>query len=195
MTKTRVARLTSNILNPFLVSSLVIMLIAAQASDTWLEALKWTVIPILLSILPVLVIVLYLVRKGTLESIFINARKERNRIYFLATGCTIVSAIALSILGAPPVLMAAFITGLASVIVFTFINLLWKISVHTAFMAASVTVLIILFGSAFSLTALLVPLTGWARIELKRHSLAQVVSGAVLATVICFVVFYSSGLV
>ncbi len=194
MTKTRVARLTSNILNPFLVSSLVIMLIAAQASDTWLEALKWTVIPILLSILPVLVIVLYLVRKGTLESIFINARKERNCIYFLATGCTIVSAITLYMLGAPPVLMAVFIAGLASVIVFTLINLLWKISVHTAFVAASVTVLIMLFGTAASLSALLVPLTGWARIELKRHSFAQVVTGAALAAVIAFIVFYSSGL-
>ena len=102
--------------------------------------------------------------------------------------------IGLSKMGAPPVLMAAFITGLASVIVFTFINLLWKISVHTAFVAASVTVLIMLFGTAASLSALLVPLTGWARIELKRHSFAQVVTGAALAAVIAFIVFYSSGL-
>ncbi len=48
---------------------------------------------------------------------------------------------------------------------------------------------------AVILAAFLVPLTAWARIELDRHSFAQVVSGAVLAAVIAFVGFYSSGLV
>ncbi len=139
--------------------------------------------------------IVYLVRKGTLDGVFINARKERNRIYVLAAVCGLISALTLYRLGAPPVLVAFYVAGLTSAVVFMLSNLLWKISVHTALIAASVTVLIILFGTAASVTAFLVPLTGWARVELDRHSLAQVTTGAIVASVICFVVFYTSGLV
>ncbi len=193
--KTKLAVLTSNVLNPFLITSAVITLISFQASNKPTDALRWAGISILLSIFPVLTVIIYLVRKGSLGSIFINVRKERNRIYLLAAVCVLIGVLTLYRLGAPAVLIAAFVADLTSIVVFMLINLLWKISVHTAFVAASVTVLIILFGAAFSSAAFLVPLTGWARIELKRHSLAQVAGGAVLAAVIAFVVFYSSGLV
>jgi len=39
-----------------------------------------------------------------------------------------------------------------------------------------------------------VPLTAWARIELGQHSPAQVISGALLATLIAVTVFYLFGL-
>ena len=46
-------------------------------------------------------------------------------------------------LDAPLVLRTIFITGLPAVVVFMGINLFWKISLHTAFVSASVTILII----------------------------------------------------
>jgi membrane-associated phospholipid phosphatase len=70
------------------------------------------------------------------------------------------------------------------------INLRWKISLHTAFVAASATLLVMLYGWAAAVTVALVPLIAWARIELKHHSLAQAASGAVLAALIVFAVFY-----
>jgi len=75
------------------------------------------------------------------------------------------------------------------------INLLWKISVHTAFIAASVVVLVILYGWIAAVTIVLVLLISWARIELGHHSLAQVAGGTLLAALIVVVVFYLFGLV
>jgi len=75
------------------------------------------------------------------------------------------------------------------------INLLWKISLHTAFVAASVTVLTILYGSIGAVTAVLLPSIAWSRIELEHHSLAQVAAGALLAALIVVVTFYLFGLV
>ncbi|MFC1906305.1 hypothetical protein ACFLV9_00465 [Chloroflexota bacterium] len=46
-----------------------------------------------------------------------------------------------------------------------------------------------------TIIVVLVPLIVWARIELKHHSLAQTVAGALLATLIVVVVFYLFGLV
>jgi membrane-associated phospholipid phosphatase len=75
------------------------------------------------------------------------------------------------------------------------INFLWKISLHTAFAAASVTVLTIQYGSIGALTAMLIPPIAWARIELEQHSLTQAVAGALLAGLIVVIVFHFFGLI
>lgn len=194
-TRKRLAKLTSNIFNPFIVSLVVIMLLSFRVSASTAEALKWLLISTAFSVLPVFTAIFILVRSRRLESIFINARRQRHIIYAFSAACTVSGCAVLYSLGAPPVLLATFVAGLSSVVVFMCINLRWKISVHTAFVAASVTVLTILYGATGAATAVLVPLTGWSRIELERHSLPQVITGAVLAALISLVVFYSSGLI
>jgi len=81
-----------------------------------------------------------------------------------------------------------------SLAVYLFINLRWKISVHTGFVTASLTVLILLYGAPGVIMAPLIPLVGWSRIELEYHSPAQVVAGALLVTVIVLGVFHIFGL-
>ncbi len=190
----RVARLASNILNPFLVSLAMLSLLSFESTNSPLEGLKWLSISIAFSVLPVLIVTASLVRSHKLDSIFIYARRQRNRIYLLAAVCTAAGCAVLNFLGAPLVLVAAFVAGLLTVVAFMGINLMWKISVHTAFVAASVTILTIMYGAAISLTAVLVPAIAWARLEMEHHSLAQVVGGAILASFIAVVVFYSFGL-
>lgn len=191
----RIASLTSNILNPFLVSLVLILLLSFKSTSSAVDAVKWSLISIAASILPVFLFIIYLVRKQKLESPFINVRKQRTKIYLLAGVFAGVGCIIFPYLEAPPTLRATFVAGLSAVVVFMCVNLLWKISLHTAFVTASVTVLIILYGSIAAVTVALVPLIAWSRIELKHHSLAQVAAGALLAALIVVVVFYLFGLV
>jgi len=191
----RIASLTSNILNPFLVSLVLILLLSFKSTSSALDAVKWSLISIAASILPVFLFIIYLVRKQKLESPFINVRKQRTKIYLLAGVFAGVGCIIFPYLEAPPTLRATFVAGLSAVVVFMCVNLLWKISLHTAFVTASVTVLIILYGSMAAVAVVLVPLIAWSRIELKHHSLAQVAAGALLAALIVVVVFYLFGLV
>jgi len=95
---------------------------------------------------------------------------------------------------APLMLVAAFASGLCAAVIFLVINLWWKISLHTAFATALVTVAVILYGWIAIITAVLVPLIAWARIELKHHSPAQVFVGALLAILIVFTTFHLFGL-
>ena len=191
----RIANLISYILNPFLVSIVLILLLSFKSAPSALDAVKWSLIIIALSILPVFWVIIYLVRNQKLESLLIISRRQRTKIYLLAGVCVGVGYIISFYLGAPKELMATFVAGLSAAIVFMCINLWWKISLHTAFVTASVTVLIILYGAIAAVTVVLVPLTAWSRIELKHHSLAQAVTGALLATLIVVVVFYLFGLV
>jgi len=191
----RIASLTSNILNPFLVSLVSILLLSFKSTSSALDAVKWSLISIAASILPVFLFIIYLVRKQKLESPFTNVRKQRTKIYLLAGVFAGVGCIIFPYLEAPPTLRATFVAGLSAVVVFMCVNLLWKISLHTAFVTASVTVLIILYGSMAAVAVVLVPLIAWSRIELKHHSPAQVAAGALLAALIVVVVFYLFGLV
>ncbi len=193
--KKRIASLTSNILNPFLVSLVFILLLSFKSTPSALDAIKWSLISVAASILPVFGVIIFLVRSQKLESTFINVRKQRTKIYLLAGVCAVVGYAILYYLGAPRELIATFMAGLSAVIVFMCVNFFWKISLHTALIAASVTVLIILYGSVAAVSVALIPLIGWSRIELKEHSLAQVTAGALLAAVIVVVVFYLFGLV
>jgi membrane-associated phospholipid phosphatase len=191
----RLAKLISNILNPFLVSFSIIVLLSFESAAGLTDAMKWSLISVVLSVLPVFAFVVYLVHNNKLDSIFISPRHQRNRIYLLAIGCAIVGCSVLIILGAPKLLIATFVSGLVAIVVFMAINLSWKISLHTAFITASVIILIIVYGAIVALAALLVPLVGWARIEIKLHSPAQVATGALLAACIVTVVFWLFGFI
>jgi len=189
------ANLISKTLNPFLVSLVLMLLLSFKSTYSVYDAVKWSLISVAVSILPVFLVIIYLVRNQKLESLLIISRRQRTKIYLLAGVCVGVGYIISFYLGAPKELMATFVAGLSAAIVFMCINLWWKISLHTAFVTASVTVLIILYGAIAAVTVVLVPLTAWSRIELKHHSLAQAVTGALLATLIVVVVFYLFGLV
>ncbi len=191
----RIANLTSNILNPFLVSLIIILLLSFKSTSSTPDALKWSLISVALSVLPVFLVITYLVRNGKLDGIFIRVRGQRSKIYWLAGACASLGCVTLHYLGAPLILVATFVAGLSAIVIFMCINFLWKISLHTAFIAGSVTVLVILYGWIAAVTVLLIPLMSWARIELKHHSLAQVAAGALLAALIVVVVFYLFGLV
>jgi membrane-associated phospholipid phosphatase len=96
-------------------------------------------------------------------------------------------------LKAPDLLAITFTTGFIEIVVFMGINYYWKISLHTAFTAATVMVVCLVYGAFSVWTLILLPLVAWSRIELKQHTIAQVVMAAVLAAAIVAAVFGGFG--
>jgi len=190
----RIANLTSNILNPFLVSLVIILVLSFESASGTIDALKWSLVLAAIGILPVFSTIIYSVRKSRLDSMFPSIRQQRTRFYLLSSVCAAVGYAVLHYFKAPLMLLAAFATGLSAVVVFMGINLWWKISLHTAFVAALVTVLILLYGWIAAISIVLVPLIAWARIELKQHSPAQVIVGALLIASIVVTAFHLFGL-
>jgi len=191
----QIAKLVSNILNPFLISLVIILLLSFESTRSLLDALRWSVILVAISLVPVYSVMVYFSRTGRLGSRFVDVRKQRTKIYLLAGICALVGCIILVYLEAPLILLATFVAGLSATVIFMGINLGWKISLHAAFIAASITLLVILYGSLGIVAVMLLPLVAWARVELGHHSLAQVTIGALLAALIVVVVFYLFGLV
>ncbi len=194
-TRKKIANLTSNILNPFVVGLITILFLSFESTSSTVDALKWSLILTAVGILPVFLAMLYLARKGKLESIFTSVRTQRTGIYLLAAVCAVAGGVIITCFGAPSVLRATFVAGLSAVIVFMVLNLRWKISLHIAFITASATVLIILYGYIGAISVVLLPVMAWARVESGQHTPAQVAAGAFLAMVITVVVFYIFGLI
>ena len=153
MTKTRIANLTSNILNPFWLSLTIIVLLSFASAPSTADAIKWALITMAFSIVPVFLAIIYLLHTGRIDNIFTDVRRQRTQIYLLTGLFAIAGCTTMVYLRAPLFLIAAFATALFTVVVFMCINFWWKISLHTALVAASVTVLIMLYGWAVTATA------------------------------------------
>ena len=112
-----------------------------------------------------------------------NVGAKRPRLIVLSF---IIASVALGLvlmvgLGAPGELSGYFACMLGSIAVLAAITTLWKISIHCAVAAGSVTTLALLFGPWVVVPGyLLVALTAWSRIKLHDHTIAQVVAGSVL---------------
>jgi len=193
--KQQLAHYTSVVLNPFIVSLTVVVFLSFQSTSSISDGFKWSLLLIGFTVLPIFLVIIYLMHKDKVDGIFIMVRQQRNQIYLLSSLCTIACCALLFSLHAPLVLFATMVSALSAMLVFMLINFSWKISLHTAFAAGSVTVLIILYGSTGALSAVLVPPIAWSRIELKYHSLTQTVAGAIISAIIVSVVFHLFGLI
>jgi len=191
----RTAKLISGILNPFLLSAVVMVLLCFKDTPDTAYALKWAAIALAISVLPVLAAVAYLVRRKKLDAFYDNQRHQRHVVYVIssllgAVGCGLMWG-----LNAPQLLAVTFTAGLVELIVFMGVNFYWKISLHTAFVAGTVMVLCLVYGAIASWTVIFLPLVCWSRIELKQHSIPQVALGALLAGGIVTAIFAAFGLV
>jgi membrane-associated phospholipid phosphatase len=193
--KQRIASLTSSVLNPFLVCFITIVMLAWHTSGSVASTFKWAAIALVFSVLPIFGFLVFQVRRKKLDSIFPEGQGQRRVIYALASAVAALGYVVMWYFSAPRLLAVSFLAGLLAVIVFMLVNFYWKISLHTAFVAASAVVLTVIFGARVAWLFILVPLMAWSRLELKLHTLAQVSVGAVLAAVVVTVVFWGLGVV
>jgi hypothetical protein len=191
----RIARLISNTLNPFSISFITIVLLVWDTAASPAGAFKWAAVALALSVLPVFCFVLYRVHRKKMEGIFPESQGQRKIIYAVTSALAAVGCGVMWSFGAPRLLSVSFLAGLLAVVVFMAINLYWKISLHTAFVSAAAAVLTLVFGLKAAWVFLVLPPVAWARLELRLHTLAQVVTGGVLAAVIVTCVFLAFGVV
>lgn len=190
----RIASLTSRVLNPFVIGAASILILSFEAAAGAAEALRWAALMTSVSLLPVFVAIVYLVRNGHLEGMLQASRRQRTVLYLLSIACAGGGYAALIYTGAPELLRGAFAGGAAGAILFSTINLRWKISLHTGVVGALTAILIMLYGPAGISATAPAALVGWSRLELGQHTPAQAIAGGVLASAVVVAAFRLFGL-
>jgi membrane-associated phospholipid phosphatase len=120
------------------------------------------------------------VRRGLFDDRYVGARRPRLIVLSFIIASVAAGLGLLAALGAPGELTGYVACMLASVAVLAGITTAWKISIHCAVAAGSVTILALLLGPWVAPGYLLVGLTAWSRVVLKDHTAAQVAVGSLL---------------
>jgi membrane-associated phospholipid phosphatase len=178
----RLARIATEAFAPW------IWLIAMPYAIAWLAThdlaatLGWgTLLTITGSVIPMAVIWLG-TRRGRYDSHHVHNRERRLVPILVALACQSLGLIILILAETPPVLpsLTAGLVAVGFVSLAVTVGLRWKLSLHAAASAGSVTLLIIGYGWWPTLLVPLVLLVSWSRLKLGHHTLPQVLAALAL---------------
>jgi membrane-associated phospholipid phosphatase len=175
------ARVISYLFTPPLLGLIGIILVG-QAIGTpagW----GWSIFFILANTLAPLLYIFWKIQRAEITDFHLQLREQRMKPLIITLVSAIVAFVIMT-LGRGPVVLRIF--ALAWVFQASFIvgvTNWWKISGHASGITNLVVFLWIVYGSVIAPTVIAVPLVGWARLRLRRHSLAQVLAGTLAGAI------------
>jgi membrane-associated phospholipid phosphatase len=104
-----------------------------------------------------------------------------------------VGLLVLNLIGAPKIYVAILTSYVAIVVGLILVNLFYKASGHAAGVTGPVVALVFLCGWIALPLLVLLPLVGWARVQLHDHTVGQIVVGGLLSAVITLLTFVLYG--
>lgn len=183
------ARTISFIFNPLFLLLPVPYLLVMRETGEPLFALKWAVFT-LLFIVCIGFFVLINVRKGYFTDLDVSKREQRPALFLFVSLVAIVYFVALYFLQGPLVLFVALGGIFFSILVFSFINTRIKASIHAASISALIISIILLYGRDFLLLLVLIPLIGWSRIRINRHTKPEVFLGTAVGLILTLGMYF-----
>jgi len=184
------ARWISHVISPHIVGVIITSVVSVRYSDNPVEILRWLALLLPLLVVPPLVYLLWQVHNGTLEDIYMPRRETRPRPLAVLMIWLLVCLGLIRYWAAPPLVDAFVVAVIVLVGVLSVVTLFWKISFHGATISAAATATMMVAGSYAWPIMLLVPLVGWSRIRLKRHTPRQVVYGSLVGILIALVIVH-----
>lgn len=186
-----VARWVAGVFTPANVVLVVMAYVAARHSASVGEAALWWVVTLLLVVAVPYAILFRALRGGRVDDRQVVRRSQRPWLYVMALGCVAAALALLVLAGAPSQVVALVVAmgaGLAAMLLATLVA---KASMHLAVAAGAVAVVVVeqpLVGAVLSVV--LIPIA-WARHRDGRHSVGQLVAGALIGGVTAYVVYAS----
>jgi hypothetical protein len=159
---------------------LVVTLIAVGAYAGGLAGAAWGLLAAFFAAVLPAAFISYGIRQGRWEDRNVGARRPRLVVLAFITASVATGLILLAALGAPALLTGYLAFMLASVAALAAITVAWKISIHCAVAAGSVTILAFLYGPPVLAGYLLVGVLAWSRVAVRDHTVPQVIGGIVL---------------
>ncbi len=189
-----VAGIISTALHPYVVVAPVVALVAYQASSSPGDWVKWTVAGLMPAYLCTLLYMqarVMVITHNTGGQVPHHSffREKPGEMFLLACLFGFPSAMVLFFLGSPKSIIATLlglaVTGLTVAVV----NQLYRASFHVAFLSSMVTSLVFMFGPPSLIAALLIPILGFSRYQLGKHTQLQLIVGFVAGLIITVAVF------
>jgi membrane-associated phospholipid phosphatase len=133
-------------------------------------------------ILPSMAVFLWARHKNDIP-LDIPRKEDRSIPLILAIISYIIGTFILFILNAPPISTVLMFCYFSNTLLVYLINLHWKISIHAMGGAGPTIALIFAFGYKGAILGLIIPAIMWSRVYLKRHTVGQVIAGALVGLI------------
>ena len=189
------AKIISFIFDGSFISIPIFIIICIVVADNVMAALSWALLCLLFGMILPFLYIFFLYRKNRIYDIHIPEKSNRIKpllftILSYSTGLAV-----LYMLNAPIFLKVIFILTIISTSIMTAITYYWKISLHTSWITFVVITFNVLLGPWMLFLLPLIPIIGWARVKARRHTTPQVVMGAGISSIVCFVGYYLYGFI
>jgi len=192
LSQERLAELVSFLTNPALVLTISLAIIISRYADSVQQFWRWTGVGVFLLLGPSFVYILYTWYKERKIDIDISQREDRIVPLMITTlGAVFGGYLVQTRLDSPTLLLLSYIL-VAMLVLLTIVTFVWKISLHSATLTATVSLLVFFRGPEFAWFYLLLIPIAWARLRLRQHTPAQLVAGSltgVLVTYLAAVLF------
>jgi hypothetical protein len=185
------ARFVSDVVSPPVVWGIFSIFLAARDATSVAQALLWASIYVLIvCIMPVLFIALR-VKQGKITDIHMPLRRERYTPFIITFIGAAISFILLWLVQSSRAMQLLSLATMLQVISMLVITLYWQISVHMIGISGAVVLTSLWFGAVYGvLISPLIIIVAAARLTLKRHTLTQVIVGALVGS-ISFGIFFT----
>jgi membrane-associated phospholipid phosphatase len=175
----RVAAWVSVIAHPFVLIPVLVAVVTARALPPR-EAAAVVALVVAGSILPMLWIIVRRVRSGAWTDHDVSVREQRTGMYPAALAISAGTVVLLYASGVAQSILRGTVAIFVLIAVSALVNTQLKVSLHTGF-AAFTAVSLLAMSRPMGIAAVVVTLAvAWSRLELRRHTLPEVLGGALL---------------
>jgi membrane-associated phospholipid phosphatase len=185
------ARLVSEVFNP-LINPIVTFLVLAldgQEQPTSKIFLNWIVAITFASGL-IFLYIGYLKQKRAIDSTELIIREQRISPLTFAVFSYALGFGILTLLNAPWLMRGLMFCYATNTMAVLMITRRWKISIHTTGIAGPLVALTYQFGWMLLPLYILIPIVGWSRVQMHRHTHLQVLAGGILGMAMTIVQLY-----
>lgn len=183
MNKQKVAKAISAVTNPPIICIPLFLIICTVLSfeNGTFNISKFAVLELIslifTSALPLAIILLWAKRIGTDRDI--SNRSDRYMPLIIGIISYLIGFMICIIFNLDHFLTALLLCYATNTCVVLLFTIKWKISVHTTALSGPVAALILLLGPLGAIFGVIYPVLIWSRVLLKKHTLAQAISGGV----------------
>ena len=183
MNKQKVAKAISAVTNPPIICIPLFLIICTVLSfeNGTFNMSKFAVLELIslifTSALPLAIILLWAKRIGTDRDI--SNRSDRYMPLIIGIISYLIGFMICIIFNLDHFLTALLLSYATNTGVVLLFTIKWKISVHTTALSGPVAALILLLGPLGAIFGVIYPVLIWSRVLLKKHTLAQAISGGV----------------
>lgn len=173
----------------------IFLIVCLMAVDNKIEAINWAFLCFLFGTVVPYLYIWFLYKKKKINDMHISEKEDRIKPLVVACISYIIFFIILYVLEGPLFLKSIFAVIIVSTIILTIITYFWKICLHASGITIMVISFNILFGKWMLLMIPLIPLIGWARVRIKKHTVGQVILGTGITAIVTFLIYYNYGFI